>query len=126
MDTKNMEKSIEQEINKKNICYIVTALQNTTIISVSYFEQTVHQLPTPQRCNFDDYIIHFSSAGTVWCGGIPGPAYISKKKGTNIEQICPITPKLSHYLAEIAQERYENMKRTSVLASAVSSALRSK
>jgi len=110
MNTKNIEKTVQQEITQKNIGDIINALQNTTIISVSYFEKTFHQLPTPQSCTFDDYIIHFSSAGTVWCGGVPGPAYISKKKGTNIEQICPITHILSNYLAQIAQERYKKVK----------------
>ncbi|MBQ1927557.1 MAG: hypothetical protein II179_00650 [Alphaproteobacteria bacterium] len=103
--------NVQPEIKEKQIGDIVAKLENTPIITVSYFERTEHQPWAPSLCDFGDYVIQFSSAGTEWCGGMRGNGYISKKMpdGTR-KPICTISPDLSDYLAEIADRQYELMK----------------
>lgn len=113
--------NVQPEIDKKQIGDIVAKLENTPIITVSYFERTEHQPWAPSLCDFGDYVIHFSPTGTEWCGGMRGNGYISKKTPDGKrQQICTISPDLSDYLAEIAEERY----RISEFSSAVCKALR--
>lgn len=120
MDTKNMDIFIVQEIREKKIYDIAAALEKTNVINVHYFEQTLHQLPTPQCCTFDDYIIHFSSAGTVWCGGMRGNGYISKKLvNGDTQSICTISPQLSDYLAKIVEKRHGILNFTSAVCNAL-------
>ena len=101
----------QPEIDKKQIGDIVAKLGFTPVLTVSYFEKTKHQPLAPASCEFGDYVIQFSSAGTEWCGGMRGNGYISKKMpdGTR-KPICTISPNLSDYLAEIAHGQYELMK----------------
>lgn len=103
--------NVQPEIDKEQIGGIVAKLESAPVLRVSYFEKTEHQPWAPSLCNFDDYVIQFSSAGTEWCGGMRGNGYISKKEinGT-MTQICTISPELSDYLAQIAHRQYELMK----------------
>ncbi len=102
---------VQPEIDKKQIGDIVAKLENTPVITVSYFEKTEHQPSVPASCEFGDTVILFSASGTEWCGGIRGNGYISKKMPTGQrQQICTISPNLSDYLAEIAHGQYELMK----------------
>ncbi|MBP5485916.1 MAG: hypothetical protein J6Y07_04395 [Alphaproteobacteria bacterium] len=103
---------VQPEIDKKQIGDIVAKLQSAPVLTVSYFEKTEHQPAVPASCEFRDYVIQFSPAGTEWCGGMRSNGYISKKipNGT-LRQICTISPNLSDYLAEVADRQYELMKR---------------
>lgn len=104
-------KIAQREIKKEQLSDIVTQLENAPVLRVSYFEKTEHQPAVPSLCDFGDYVIQFSSAGTEWCSGMRGNGYISKKMpdGTR-EPICTISPNLSDYLAKIADRQYELMK----------------
>ena len=120
-DSHTVPINVQPEIDKKQIGDIVAKLENTPVITVSYFERTEHQPWAPSLCDFGDYVIHFSPTGTEWCGGMRGNGYILKKTPDGKrQQICTISPDLSDYLAEIAEERY----RISEFSSAVCKALR--
>lgn len=110
-DSHTVPINVQPEIDKKQIGDIVAKLENTPIITVSYFERTEHQPLAPASCEFGDYVIQFSSTGTEWCGGMRGNGYISKKTPDGKrQQICTISPNLSDYLAEVAHGQYELMK----------------
>ncbi len=103
--------NVQPEIDEKQIGDIVAKLEFAPVLHVSYFEKTEHQPRVPSLCNFGDYVIQFSSAGTEWCGGMRGNGYISKKMPDRTrEPICTISPDLSDYLAEVAHVQYELMK----------------
>ena len=114
-DSYTMPINVQPEIDKEQIGGIVAKLESAPVLRVSYFEKTEHQPWAPSLCNFDDYVIQFSSAGTEWCGGMRENGYISKKEinGT-MTQICTISPNLSDYLAEIAHRQYELKDRLSM------------
>ena len=103
--------NVQPEIDEKQIGDIVAKLEFAPVLRVSYFEETEHQPWAPASCEFGDYVIQFSPAGTKWCGGMRGNGYISKKMpdGTR-KPICTISPDLSDYLAKIAHGQCELMK----------------
>ncbi|MBO7559992.1 MAG: hypothetical protein J6T27_02435 [Alphaproteobacteria bacterium] len=104
--------NVQPEIDKKQIGDIVAKLENTPIITVSYFEKTEHQPVAPASCEFGDYVIHFSPTGTEWCGGMRGNGYISKKMPNGASrQICAMSPNLSDYLAIIARKQENFLSR---------------
>jgi len=103
--------NVGPEIDEKQIGDIVKKLENATVLTVSYFEKTEHQPAVPALCKFGDYVIHFSPAGTEWCGGMRGDGYISKKMPNDTQKsIRTISPNLSDYLAKIADAQYKLMK----------------
>jgi len=103
---------VQPEIDEKQIGDIVAKLNNAPVLTVSYFEKTEHQAAVPSSCEFGDYVILFSSAGTEWCGGMRGNGYISKKMPNGIQQpICTISPNLSDYLAIIARKQENFLSR---------------
>ena len=103
---------VQPEIDEKQIGDIVAKLQNEPVLTVSYFEKTEHQAAVPASCEFGDYVIHFSPAGTQWCGGMRGNGYISKKTLNGASrQICTISPNLSDYLAIIARKQENFLSR---------------
>lgn len=108
----NIVYDIQPEIDAKQIGDIVAKLQSAPVLTVSYFEKTEHQPAVPASCEFGDYVIQFSSAGTDWCGGMRGNGYISKKTPNSTQQpICTISPNLSDYLAEIARKQENFLSR---------------
>lgn len=103
---------VQPEIDEKQIGDIVAKLQSVPVLTVSYFEKTEHQAAVPASCEFGDYVIQFSSAGTEWCGGMRGNGYISKKTPDGKrQQICTISPDLSDYLAIIARKQENFLSR---------------
>lgn len=103
---------VQPEIDEKQIGDIVAKLQSAPVLTVSYFEKTEHQAAVPASCEFGDYVIHFSPAGTQWCGGMRGNGYISKKMPNGASrQICTISPNLSDYLAIIARKQEHFLSR---------------
>ena len=103
---------VQPEIDEKQIGDIVAKLQSAPVLTVSYFEKTEHQAAVPASCEFGDYVILFSSAGTQWCGGMRGNGYISKKTLNGASrQICTISPNLSDYLAIIARKQENFLSR---------------
>ena len=103
---------VQPEIDEKQIGDIVAKLQSAPVLTVSYFEKTEHQPAVPASCEFGDYVIHFSPAGTQWCGGMRGNGYISKKTPNGTQQpICTISPNLSDYLAIIARKQENFLSR---------------
>ena len=111
-DSHTVPINVQPEIDKKQIGDIVAKLENTPIITVSYFERTEHQPWAPSLCDFGDYVIHFSPTGTKWCGGMRGNGYISKKTLNGASrQICTISPNLSDYLAIIARKQENFLSR---------------
>ena len=105
--TTTVEYNPDFEIEDKKIRPIVDALSAATVLGVSYYEETTHQPPMPQICTFNDYTIVFSPAGTPWCGGVRRVGHISKKRNSEIIQVCDISWQLSDYLADIADKRYK-------------------
>ena len=103
---------VQPEIDEKQIGDIVKKLESAPVLTVSYFEKTEHQPAVPASCEFGDYVILFSSAGTEWCGGMRGNGYISKKTPNGTQQpICTISPNLSDYLAIIARKQENFLSR---------------
>ncbi|MBO4480459.1 MAG: hypothetical protein J5742_02430 [Alphaproteobacteria bacterium] len=94
------------EIEAKGLDKILYNLAEHDFITVRYFEETEHQAATPMRCTFGQYMINFSPMGTTWCGGIQGNGYVLKRdENGNYHQIATISPSLSNYLAELADQK---------------------
>ena len=96
------------EISEKGLDGVLYNLSNQDIITVRYFEATEHQEPVPMRCRFGDYMINFAPSGTKWCDGIQGNGYVFKlDKESGYRQIATLSPQLSNYLANIADEKFK-------------------
>lgn len=99
------------EMTAKGLEDILCGVSGDTMLDVRYFESTEHQAPKPMRCTFGEYMIDFARNGTDWCGGTRGNGYVFKINinGT-FTQIATISPELSEYLANIADEKAKLQK----------------
>ncbi len=100
-----------REIAAKGLEDIVYSCSGNDVIDVRYFETTEHQARKPMRCYFHngDYMIDFGQRGTEWCGGMRGNGYVFKRGETGTyQQIAIISPELSDYLAQIADEKMQS------------------
>lgn len=96
------------EITDKGLENVLYNLSNQDVINVRYFDATEHQSHMPMRCRFGDYMINFAPAGTKWCGGIQGNGYVFKFDSRDgYKQIATISPELSNYIANIADEKFK-------------------